>query len=142
MGFGQAISDLVKLQGITLKELSRRAGVPYTTVYSMVKRDSEGANTDTIKKIANALNVPVYVLTGWYVSEDGYYKFASDKKGDLHIPIDSQLLLRLKKSAERRNQSFGDRVEDILYWHCDDDDAIKWVSIENPPPQDPQDGNE
>lgn len=57
MGIGAKIEELAKQQKISLKELSRRADIPYTTLYHMVKRDSNRVSIDTLEKIARVFDV-------------------------------------------------------------------------------------
>ena len=56
MGVAAKIGEIAKEKGITLKELSRRADIPYTTLYNAVKRDSK-VDFDVACKIAAALGV-------------------------------------------------------------------------------------
>lgn len=57
MGLGERIDYFAKLNGLSLKELSKVAKVPYTTLYSLVKRDSHKTDMSTLSKIATALNI-------------------------------------------------------------------------------------
>ena len=41
MGIGAKIGEVAKEKGISLKELSRKINIPYTTLYHAVKRDSK-----------------------------------------------------------------------------------------------------
>ena len=54
MGAAAKIGEIAKLKGIPLKEVSRRADIPYTTLYNAVKRDSK-IELRTVQKAANAL---------------------------------------------------------------------------------------
>ena len=56
MGVAIKIGEIAKERGITLKELSRRADIPYTTLYNAVKRDSK-IDMETARKIAAALGL-------------------------------------------------------------------------------------
>ena len=64
-GVGQKIKDIAKEEGLSLKEVARRAGIPYTTLYSMVKRDSDNSNMETLLHIADALCVHISELYGF-----------------------------------------------------------------------------
>lgn len=64
LGIGSNIKDAAQKQGISLKELSRRADIPYTTIYNMVKRNSNRVSPQNIQKIADALGVGVGELYG------------------------------------------------------------------------------
>lgn len=59
MGIGKRIQELCNMQGLSIRKLSIMANVPYSTLYSIIKRDSAGADGDTINRIAKALNVTV-----------------------------------------------------------------------------------
>ena len=52
MGIGARIGELAKSKKISLKELSRRIDIPYTTLYHMVSRDSK-VDLNTASKIAD-----------------------------------------------------------------------------------------
>lgn len=67
MGIGKRIGDLCAKRGINLRKLAINADVPYTTLYSAVKRDSDGMDTETLKKIADALGVGPAALYGWQI---------------------------------------------------------------------------
>lgn len=67
MGIGKRIGDLCAERGINLRKLAINADVPYTTLYSAVKRDSDGMDTETLKKIADALGVVPAALYGWQI---------------------------------------------------------------------------
>lgn len=47
------------MRGFSIRKLSIMANVPYSTLYSIINRDSAGADSETINRIAKALNVTV-----------------------------------------------------------------------------------
>ncbi len=57
MGIGTKLTELMKQQNTNANELAQRAGVPATTVYSLIKRDSNRVDIDSLIKIARALGV-------------------------------------------------------------------------------------
>ena len=59
MGLGNRISYLVAKKGVSLKEVATKANIPYTTLYSMVKRDGKKVEYETLEKIAQALDISV-----------------------------------------------------------------------------------
>lgn len=87
MGVAVKIGEVAKERKIALKELSRRADIPYTTLYHAVKRDSK-MEFETVKKIASALGVSWYELypgdetdtwvEGWAPAADDSYKMQVD----------------------------------------------------------------
>lgn len=59
LGLGNRISYLVAKKGVSLKEVATKANIPYTTLYSMVKRDGKKVEYETLEKIAQALDISV-----------------------------------------------------------------------------------
>ena len=62
MGIGSRIDAIRKEKKLSLRKLSIDSGIPYSTLYSAVKRDSTGIDFETLKKIAAVLDVPWYTL--------------------------------------------------------------------------------
>lgn len=58
---GNQIKEIRKLLGFTQKEIARRAGIPYTT-YSNYENNNREPSSEQLRKITNALNVPLSVL--------------------------------------------------------------------------------
>ena len=65
MGTGKKIGEECKRQGMTLRQLSIQADVPYSTLSSMVKRDSDGISMETMERLTKAMNVSAAYLMGW-----------------------------------------------------------------------------
>lgn len=61
MGVAAKIGEIAKERGISLKELSRQANIPYTTLYNAVKRDSK-MDFETVRSIADAIGIVWYDL--------------------------------------------------------------------------------
>lgn len=57
MGIGSRLVKLMKEQNTNANELAAKAGVPPTTVYSLIRRDSSRVDIDSLIKIARALGV-------------------------------------------------------------------------------------
>ena len=62
MGVGNRIAQQCVNNGLSVRQLALKADIPYSTLYSAIKRDSNGIDTATIKKIASALGVSWYEL--------------------------------------------------------------------------------
>lgn len=63
--FSQTLKLECFYSGITLKELSEKTGISYTTLLSYTKTDGALPRCDIALKIASALNVTIeYLLTG------------------------------------------------------------------------------
>lgn len=59
MTIGQRIGELAKKKNINLHKLADKAEIPYNTLYSIVRRNSNKIDPSTVRKIADALNVPM-----------------------------------------------------------------------------------
>ncbi len=59
MTVGERLQALLKLRGLRVRELARRAGVREQTVYSLLQRSSKSARPDTLRKLAEALDAPL-----------------------------------------------------------------------------------
>ena len=57
MGIGSKLTDLMKERDTNANELAAKAGVPPTTIYSLIRRDSNRVDIDSLIKIAKALGV-------------------------------------------------------------------------------------
>lgn len=62
MSFSQRVLELMQSKNIPKSRLAREAGIPYTTLDSMLKRDSDGARMETVFRIAAILEVSVEEL--------------------------------------------------------------------------------
>ena len=57
MGIGARLVDIMEKKKMNTNELAIKIGVPPTTLYSMIKRDSSRVDIDLIIKIAHALDM-------------------------------------------------------------------------------------
>lgn len=62
MGVGTKIKAILKEQKKTIKQLAEESGVPVNTLYSITKRDSEEVTYPVLKKVSEALNVPISMI--------------------------------------------------------------------------------
>ena len=70
MGTGKRIGNECKRQGLTLRQLAIKADVPYSTLYSAVKRDSDGMTLELLKRISHALNISLYSLADFDLASE------------------------------------------------------------------------
>ena len=59
MALGTKLKDILTERGITVKDFAKQIGVPPTTLYSFIKRDSEDVKLELITKICNGLGIKV-----------------------------------------------------------------------------------
>lgn len=64
MGVGLNIKQILRDRGMTIKELSIKAGVSLNTLYSITKRDSARVDSVILQRIADVLGVSVDNLLG------------------------------------------------------------------------------
>lgn len=63
MGFGAKLNNLLKSKNMTVTELSKQTGIPSSTLYAIIRRDSDNVNLSAVQKIADVFKVPVASLT-------------------------------------------------------------------------------
>ena len=59
MALGTKLKDLLTERGITVKDFAKQIGVPPTTLYSFIKRDSDDVKLELVTKICNGLGIKV-----------------------------------------------------------------------------------
>lgn len=64
MSVGAKIKKLCDSQKMSVRKLSINAGVPYSTLYSAIQRDSDGIDANALQRLAAALGVSVSELLG------------------------------------------------------------------------------
>lgn len=71
MGIANRLTELMKKHNTNANELAYQAGIPASTIYSLIRRDSSRVDIDSLIKIAKALNVTAdYLLdTGFETSK-------------------------------------------------------------------------
>ena len=52
MGFGAKLGDILKSKNMTVAELSKQTGISSSTLYAIIRRDSDNVNLSAIQKIA------------------------------------------------------------------------------------------
>ena len=70
MGIGVRLEAIMKAKDINANELAKKIGVTPSTIYSMIKRNSNRVDIDLIIKIAHALGMTADEL----LSEESYEK--------------------------------------------------------------------
>ena len=55
MGFGKQLGIVLKEIDMSVSDLSKETGIPASTIYSMIDRDTNSVGIDKVKKIEHAL---------------------------------------------------------------------------------------
>lgn len=64
MALGNKLKDLLYKKGLTVKEFAKQIGVPSTTLYSFIQRDSQDAKIDLVMKICTGLGITLNEFVG------------------------------------------------------------------------------
>jgi transcriptional regulator with XRE-family HTH domain len=59
MGFGAKLGEILKSRNTTVTELAKQTGISSSTLYAIIRRDSDNVNLSAIQKIASALQIPI-----------------------------------------------------------------------------------
>ncbi len=97
MSFNKKVLKLLKEKKKTKAELAKAAGIPYTTLDSMLKRDSDTTRLATIFKIAQYLDVSVEELVF-----DGDFKTPLD---DLSFSDEERILISDFRQIDERGKN-------------------------------------
>ena len=68
MGMGNKLADLIAERKTNVNAVAKKAGVPPTTIYSLIRRDANKVEIDALIKICHALGV----TADYFLSEDVY----------------------------------------------------------------------
>lgn len=107
MGVGARIKKLLKQNGMTIKELSKKTEIPINTLYSITKRDEQNVRSDNLKKIASALGVSINDLL--YENKLDYFATLPD------VPTESPptKIRELLEQVETIRMNYKEIMEDM-----------------------------
>ncbi len=80
MGFGARLKEILAQKGKSIIWLSEQTGIPRNSLYTITKRDNTTPRLETIKKIAQALDVPITFL----ILEDNVLNEYIDEQANSH----------------------------------------------------------
>ncbi|WP_336832825.1 helix-turn-helix transcriptional regulator [Staphylococcus pseudoxylosus] len=111
--FNDRLKELMKSQGLSQAELSRRSEIPRTTISDYINKSSL-PNHDKLKKLALALNVDIEYLNGSSdieVASDEYMDYLIGELQELNDLVSeissSSDLLFIKSVVEKNNEYKG-----------------------------------
>ncbi len=90
MSFSQKVTRLLKENGMTKASLAKEAGIPYTTLDSMLKRETDTARLATVFRMAKALGVSVEALVLDEESENSKLSREEERILELYSLLDSR----------------------------------------------------
>lgn len=122
MGIGKNIKELADLAGINLRQLSIKAKVPYNTLYAIVRRDSNRVDLATIQAIADALDVPWFLIVG--ASDDSGGVKALYQLTELNDPVGVGHDGKISVVPFEHLQT---DLESLKYWHAAPGDLEKAI---------------
>ena len=89
MSFGETLRNLIADRGMNINQFAKICGIPPTTLYSIIKRDSSQISYDVIVPIAHSLGIDPQQLAGWSDGYSAYVEIA--KSGILDDPAENNL---------------------------------------------------
>lgn len=113
MTTGERIKLARKEAGLTQKELGKRLGITYQTV-AQWENDLRNPKYDTLKRIADALNIHIFDLIGIGEELDSYdVQFSVEPIDDKPIP--EELFRLLNSGARAIYDSFSEEEKDTFF---------------------------
>jgi len=104
MSFSQKVTRLLKENGMTKATLAKEVGIPYTTLDSMLKRETDTARLTSVLRMAKALGVSVEELVLDEESEKSKLSREEERILELYSLLDSRgrdtVLSLLKTEAD------------------------------------------
>lgn len=80
MGIGEKLADLLKSKNKKPGTLASETGIPKSTIYSIIKRDTGKVSYSVIETIADALDVPVeHFIDGKKTEKDSAAALSADE---------------------------------------------------------------
>ena len=100
MALGNKLKDLLYKKGLTVKEFAKQIGVPSTTLYSFIQRDSQDAKIDLVMKICTGLGITLNEFVGDSEVIDGEEGIVFDLTD---FDTEEQISLVLKKLLDEKH---------------------------------------
>ncbi len=120
MSFSRKVTQLLKENGMTKAALAKEAGIPYTTLDSMLKRETDTARLATVFRIAKALGSSVEELVLDEEEERAKLSREEERILELYSLLDGRgrdtVLSLLEKEADNsRSESVGQKLTFPVY---------------------------
>lgn len=62
MGLGKKLQNILKAKNMTVVDLSKSTGISSSTLYAIIRRDSDNVSLEAVRKISTALQIPLDTL--------------------------------------------------------------------------------
>jgi transcriptional regulator with XRE-family HTH domain len=98
MGIGEKLADLLKIKNIRPGTLASETGIPKSTIYSIIKRDTGKVSYSVIETIADALGVPVE----YFIDTK-----KADKSSAAALSADEIRMIELWRSADQTAREYA-----------------------------------
>lgn len=85
MGLGSKLKNILKSKNMTVTELANLTDISSSTLYAIIRRDSDNVSLDTVKKIATALQMS----TDDFLPESTPSAIINSMFGDFFSPEDN-----------------------------------------------------
>ena len=109
MKFGEKLEQLLAEKNIKITELSKQTGIPASTLYSAIQRNSEKISLESIRKVCKALDISILVF---FEDEPRPRKPRKPRKRrcQKHYVIDGWEIKKMVREAGMRQQDLSEKM--------------------------------
>lgn len=110
MALGTKLKQILNERGITVKDFAIQIGIPPTTLYSFIKRDSETGKLDLIGKICKGLDIDITEFL-----DDDLFDAVTSPDAEYEEKIIDTKFESIIKNEKLSDEEKKDMVQDLLY---------------------------
>jgi len=116
VGIGINLKNILSIRKISIKQLSEMTGIPINTLYSITKNDNKNVRSDTLQKIAAALDIKNLELID-FAEQYGIPNTDSEKYmlGTVEESSSIEILENMKKLNDLGKQEAAKRIEELTH---------------------------
>lgn len=104
MGLGKKLDEIIKSRNLKVMQVASMAGIPASTLYSIIDRDNKKIDIDILIRICKVLDISVEYLVGENSSIECTVSVANIDRVKTQILIVEQKLSELKDAIEVLNK--------------------------------------
>lgn len=86
MGLGKKLQEILKAKNMTVADLAKSTEIPSSTLYAIIRRDSDNVSLEAVRKISTALQIPLDALIPKEKKIGDFFNFMF---GDFFSPEDN-----------------------------------------------------